>query len=132
MTKNMKWRYAMMPVALAGLVMIPLQGCEGADGLQNLQQDICCSEFTPGADLAAVQWGLDGDLEVNYGAFMQAVSDFTGVANAMVSDVSNACQAIAVTGRGTASPTSTEVRSNCEGIAGPRATTSATSSGPPR
>jgi hypothetical protein len=88
----MKWRYAMMPVALAGLAIIPLQGC----GAEDLQKDLCCSEFTPGADLATVEWGLQGEAEANYGAFMQAVSDFTGVANAMVSDVTNACQAIAV------------------------------------
>lgn len=93
MKKNMKWRYAMMPVALAGLIAIPLQGCEDA---QNLQQGLCCSEFTPGADLASVQWGLEGNAELNYGAFMQAVSDFTGVANAMVTDVENACRAIAI------------------------------------
>jgi len=92
MKKNMKWRYAMMPVALAGLAIIPLQGC----GAEDLQKDLCCSEFTPGADLATVEWGLDGNAEANYGAFMQAVSDFTGVANAMVVDVANACQAIAV------------------------------------
>lgn len=93
MKKNMKWRYAMMPVALAGMVAIPLQGC---DEITEAQNSLCCSEFTPGADLATVQWGLQGDAEANYGAFMQAVSDFTGVANAMVVDVSNACQAIAV------------------------------------
>lgn len=93
MNKNMKWRFALMPVALAGLAIVPLQGC---DKVTEAQQSLCCSEFVPGADLASVEWGLEGDVEVNYGAFMQAVSDFTGVANAMVTDVSNACQAIAV------------------------------------
>jgi hypothetical protein len=93
MKKNMKWRYAMMPVALAALAAIPAQGC---DQVTDAQNSLCCSEFTPGADLASVQWGLQGEAEANYGAFMQAVSDFTGVANAMVSDVANACQAIAV------------------------------------
>lgn len=93
MKKNMKWRYAMMPVALASLAAIPLQGC---DEVQNAQSSLCCSEFTPGADLAAVDWQLEGNAELNYGAFMQAVSDFTGVANAMVGDVTNACQAIAI------------------------------------
>lgn len=93
MKKNMMWRYAMMPVALGGLVAIPLQGC---DQIQEAQSSLCCSEFTPGADLAAVEWGLQGNAEANYGAFMQAVSDFTGVANAMAVDVTNACQAIAV------------------------------------
>ena len=93
MNTNKTWRIAMMPFALAGLVLVPLQGCEE---VTNAQNSLCCSEFTPGADLAAVTWGLDGDAELRYGAFMQSVADFTGAATAMVSDVANACQAIAV------------------------------------
>jgi hypothetical protein len=93
MNTNKKWRFAMMPVALAAVALIPLQGC---DEIQNAQSSLCCSEFTPGADLAAVKWDLEGQGELRYGAFMQAVSDFTGSANAMVGDVENACTAIAV------------------------------------
>lgn len=93
MTLNNKWRLAAAPVLLAGIVVIPAFGCED---IQNAQSSLCCSEFTPGADLAAVEWGLDGQAELNYGAFMQAVSDFTGAAGGMISDVTNSCRAIAV------------------------------------
>lgn len=93
MNTKTKWRVALMPVVLAGLAIVPLQGC---DQVTEAQQSLCCSEFTPGADLAAVDWKLEGQAGLNFGAFMQATSDFTGAATAMVSDVANACQAIAV------------------------------------
>lgn len=93
MNTKTKWRVAFMPVALAALAIVPLQGC---DEVTNAQQSLCCSEFTPGADLAAVDWKLEGQAGLNFGAFMQATSDFTGAATAMVGDVANACQAIAV------------------------------------
>jgi hypothetical protein len=87
------WRIATIPLTLAGLSALPLMGCEE---VSKAQQDLCCSEFTPGADLASVEWGLDAQAELNYGAFMQSVSDFTGAAGALVTDVTNACQAIAI------------------------------------
>lgn len=93
MTMNNKWRLAAAPVLLVGMAVIPAFGCEE---IQNAQNDICCREFTPGADLASVEWGLDGQAELNYGAFMQAVSDFTGAAGGMVADVTSSCRAIAV------------------------------------
>ncbi|XXT17390.1 hypothetical protein WME94_44900 [Sorangium sp. So ce429] len=93
MNIRVTWRIATFPLALAGLSVVPLMGC---DKVAEAQQDLCCSEFTPGADLAAVEWGLDGKAEVDYGIFMQAVSDFTGVAGAVVTDVASACRAIAI------------------------------------
>ncbi|WP_437276666.1 hypothetical protein WME90_36255 [Sorangium sp. So ce375] len=93
MNIRVTWRIAAFPLALAGLAVIPAMGCEK---VAELQSDVCCSDFTPGADLATVKWGLDGEAELNYGAFMQSVSDFTGAAGAVVGDVSSACQAIAL------------------------------------
>jgi hypothetical protein len=87
-TKRM-WRFAVMPLALAGVAAIPFVGCNAADTL-------CCRDFVPGADLSTIDWGMQGDAEVSYGAFMQATADFTGTATAIVTDVANACQAIAV------------------------------------
>ncbi|KYG10335.1 hypothetical protein BE21_12610 [Sorangium cellulosum] len=93
MNIRLTWRIATFPLALAGLSVVPLMGCDKAAELQN---DLCCRDFTPGADLAAVQWGLEGEAELNYGAFMQSVSDFTGAAGSIVADVTSACQAIAL------------------------------------
>ncbi|WP_437809801.1 hypothetical protein [Sorangium sp. So ce1078] len=93
MNIRVTWRIATFPLALAGLSLVPLMGCDKA---AELQSDLCCSDFTPGADLAAVQWGLEGQAELNYGAVMQSVSDFTGAAGAIVADVTSACQAIAL------------------------------------
>jgi hypothetical protein len=83
------WRFAVMPLALAGVAVIPFAGCDAVDTL-------CCTDFTPGADLSTVEWGMDGEAEVTYGAFMQATADFTGTATAVVNDVASACQTIAV------------------------------------
>ncbi|WP_437304657.1 hypothetical protein [Sorangium sp. So ce388] len=93
MNIRVTWRIATFPLLLGGLSVAPLMGCDKAAELQN---DICCRDFTPGADLATVEWGLEGDAELNYGAFMQSVSDFTGAAGSIVADVSSACQAIAL------------------------------------
>jgi len=87
-TKRM-WRFAVMPLALAGVAVIPFVGCNAADAL-------CCRDFVPGADLSDVEWGMQGEAELSYGAFMQAAADFTGTATAMITDVGNACQTIAV------------------------------------
>jgi hypothetical protein len=83
------WRFTAMPLALAGVAMIPFASCNVADTL-------CCSDFTPGADLSEVDWGMTGEAELDYGAFMQATADFTGTATAVVTDVANSCQAIAI------------------------------------
>ncbi|XXX74758.1 hypothetical protein WMF30_44615 [Sorangium sp. So ce134] len=93
MNIRVTWRIATFPLVLAGLSVAPLMGCDKAAELQN---DLCCRDFTPGADLAAVEWGLEGDLELEYGAVMQSVSDFTGAAGSIVADVTSACQAIAL------------------------------------
>ncbi|WP_441291380.1 hypothetical protein ACSRUE_13735 [Sorangium sp. KYC3313] len=93
MNIRVTWRIAAFPLALAGLSVIPAMGC---DKVSELQNDVCCRDFTPGADLATVEWGLEGEAELNYGAFMQSVSDFTGAAGAIVADVTSACQAIAL------------------------------------
>ncbi|WP_437315104.1 hypothetical protein [Sorangium sp. So ce385] len=93
MNIRLTWRIATFPLALAGLSVVPLMGCDKAAELQN---DLCCRDFTPGADLATVKWGLEGDSELIYGAFMQSVSDFTGAAGSIVVDVTSACQAIAL------------------------------------
>lgn len=67
----------------------------GCDQIVDAQQSLCCSEFIPGKDLSVIDWGLVGQANVNYGALMQAMADFSASGTSMATDVSNACQAIA-------------------------------------
>jgi hypothetical protein len=85
-------RYLVAPLALAGIAATPMFAC---DDVTNAQQTLCCSEFIPGNDLSAVDWGLEAKANVNYGALMQAIGDFSATATSMATDVANACQAIA-------------------------------------
>ena len=92
MNTSMKWRLLAAPVALA-LLGLPAFGC---DQVAEAQGTLCCTEFTPGADLSGVDWKIEGDQKVSFGAFMQAAADFTGAASAAVNDVAAACQALAL------------------------------------
>jgi len=56
---------------------------------------ICCKEFKPGTNMLSVDWGLgDGNLE--FGAAMQAVGDFSATAQGMVNDLGIACRGMAI------------------------------------
>lgn len=92
MKKLEKIRFAALPLVIAGIGAVPMFAC---DQVQNAQSTLCCSEFVPGNDLSAVDWGLEAQANVNYGALMQAMADFSATATAMATDVANACQAIA-------------------------------------
>lgn len=85
-------RYLAAPLALAGIAITPMFAC---DQVTNAQQTLCCSEFVPGSDLSAVDWGLEAQANINYGSLMQAIGDFSATATAMATDVAGACQAIA-------------------------------------
>jgi hypothetical protein len=71
------------------------QGCSSSD-LTNPTSTLCCTDFKVGADLTGVDWGISGDGKVEFGAFMQASGDFTAAATATVSDLTSACQTLAV------------------------------------
>jgi modification target Cys-rich repeat protein len=95
MNINRKWRLMAAPIALATLG-ISVASCDEAG--TGLVPDLCCREFTPGADLTAINWEIKGDAKVSasFGAFMQAAADFTGAASAAVTDLSAACQQLAI------------------------------------
>ncbi|MCA9623064.1 MAG: hypothetical protein KC731_28795 [Myxococcales bacterium] len=80
------------PVLLVGFMGLAASGvlaaCDGANPLDTL----CCSDFDVGADLS----GVDFEADVTFNAWIQAVADFSGVASAMVSDVSASCKAMAI------------------------------------
>lgn len=92
MKTNVKWRFVAAPVALM-MLGIPAVACDEITGAADT---LCCKDFKVGADLSAVDWDIDGDGAVAFGAFMQATADFAGTATAAVADVGAACQAIAI------------------------------------
>ena len=94
MNTKMKWRMALSPLLLA-VVASPVAGCDEA-GLDNPLDALCCSDFKVGADLTGVDWGLEGEANVTFGAGIQAIADFSGSASAVVTDVGSACQALAI------------------------------------
>ena len=94
MNTKMKWRMALSPLLLA-VVASPVAGCDEA-GLDNPLDALCCSDFKVGADLTGVDWGLEGDANVQFSAGIQAIADFSGSASAVVTDVGSACQALAI------------------------------------
>jgi hypothetical protein len=96
MNIKMKWRLLATPVALAALGL-PAVACDGTSALPS-PGDLCCTDFTPGADLSAVDWQIKTDVKASasFGAFMQAAADFTGTASAVVTDLAAACQQLAI------------------------------------
>src|SRR5207244_1681615 len=55
-----------------------------------------CSEFKPGADLSALDFGVDASIKGEFGVFAQASSDFSAAAAKSVADTTLACRNIAV------------------------------------
>ena len=93
MKTRMKWRLAAMPLVIAG-IGIPAVACDSVGS--NPLDTVCCKEFTPGADLSGIDWGIQGAEGISFGAFMQASADFTGTAGAVVNDVAAACRQLAI------------------------------------
>jgi hypothetical protein len=85
------WHLAALPVALFAFAM-PFTACNQLEGAQSA---LCCKEFTAGADLSAVDFGLSGEANLKFHAFAQASADFSGTASAMITDIGGACKNIA-------------------------------------
>lgn len=80
---------AAVPALVVGLGMPGLlTACDEANPLDAL----CCSDFDVGADLS----GVDFEADAKFAAWIQAVADFSGVANAVVTDVTASCKALAL------------------------------------
>lgn len=71
-------------------------GCSAAEDLKKTQEALCCKDFEVGADLSNIDWEVDGDGSAKYSAFMVAAADFAAAAQAVVVDVSGACQSLAI------------------------------------
>jgi hypothetical protein len=70
--------------------------------------DLCCSDFKAGADLS----GVDFEADAKFDAWIQAVADFSGVANATLTDVTASCKALATELGDTATQDSPEPSEN--------------------
>lgn len=89
--KKKQFRLAGVPVAALALAApaLVLSGSGCTD-------DLCCSDFKPGTDMTAIDWGLEGSANVEFGLALQAIGDFSAAATAITTDLGVACRGIAV------------------------------------
>jgi hypothetical protein len=81
---------------LCAAAAFSMGGCQQAKDAAGGASGLCCTEFKVGADLSGVDWGVDATLTGKYKAFMQAVGDVSAAAAVSVSDVTAACQTMAL------------------------------------
>ncbi len=91
-TKTKKqFRLAGIPVAALALsvpaMVLSASGCT---------DDLCCSDFKPGTDMTAVDWGIEGKGNIEFGIALQAIGDFSAAATAITTDLGVACRGIVV------------------------------------
>ncbi len=79
-------------VLVSGFVGLSVLGFASGCGDDNPLGALCCDGFEVGAQIDP--GAIDADVE--FVAFAQAVADFAGTATAMITNVGNACKAIAV------------------------------------
>jgi hypothetical protein len=76
-------------------VPVLLTAC-GENGLPgDPTADLCCKDFVVGADMTAVDFGLEGQVAGEFTAFAQAGGDLSAVATGALDDVAIACENIA-------------------------------------
>jgi hypothetical protein len=78
--------------ALGALALLPL-GLTACPN--NITQDLCCTDFRPGTDMAKVEFVGDAEVNGEFVAFAQAAGDISAVASGAVADVTGACMNIA-------------------------------------
>lgn len=81
------------PLAIAAALAIPVltNGCS-----DNPANALCCTDFKVGADMTGVDFGVNANIKAQFEVFAQASSDFSATASGMLTDVTNACKAIAI------------------------------------
>ncbi|MBL8739783.1 MAG: hypothetical protein JNK04_01780 [Myxococcales bacterium] len=89
------FRMAGVPLVLAA-ILAPVAAAPGCDGANPLDA-LCCTEFKPGTNMLAVDWGIeDATVNARFGAAIQAIGDFSGTATAIVTDLGTLCRNMAV------------------------------------
>jgi hypothetical protein len=89
--KKKQFRLAGVPIAALALAA-PAMVLSGS----GCTDDLCCSDFKPGTDMTAIDWGLDGSANIEFGLALQAIGDFSAAATAITTDLGVACRGIAV------------------------------------
>lgn len=97
-------------VGLIGAAGLAAQGC-GEDGITNPIDALCCEDFKPGSNMVTVDWGLEGDANLKFGVFMQAVGDLQVSTAGLISAVGVECEAM-VKEMGEDGPTLTDAQRN--------------------
>jgi len=68
----------------------------GCSDLKDAQDAACCKEFEAGADMTNVDFGVDASIKGSFSAFASAASDLSAVGTGSISDITTACQNIAL------------------------------------
>jgi hypothetical protein len=87
--------FAKRAALLGAALSIPVITACGEDGL-NPAGDLCCTDFKPGQSMLNVDFVGDAQVNGQFRAFAQASGDLSVTASAAITDVTNACMAIAV------------------------------------
>lgn len=98
---TMKNRFRSLAATSAALVAVPvlataIAAC-GEDGVPGVPSadEICCTEFSVGADLSDVKFSADAKLNGRFRAFAQSAGDFAAVGTVALDEVLVACRNIA-------------------------------------
>jgi hypothetical protein len=89
-------RFHMSVAAVAVLLGLPVltQGCSQ---IASATGSLCCSDFKPGTDMSAATFNItDPTAAAQFQVFAQAAGDFDVAAAGLATDVTSACQAIAL------------------------------------
>jgi hypothetical protein len=73
----------------AGLLALTIPSCSSEGSPLSV---LCCTELKVGADLSAVDFGLQGQVRGQFIAFAQASADLAATAAATLQDVQHACR----------------------------------------
>jgi hypothetical protein len=82
-------RLAFASIVIAAAAAASLPGCDDPLG------ELCCEDYKPGQAMVNVDWGLEGDANLKFGVFMQAIGDMSVTASGIISDVAIECEAMA-------------------------------------
>jgi modification target Cys-rich repeat protein len=95
MNTTKKFRIAALP-ALAATIAAPFVLGAGCGDDLNPLGAICCEDFKPGTNMLEVDWGLEGQLNADFGVAIQAIGDFSASVTAMMNDLGSTCRSMAV------------------------------------
>ena len=68
----------------------------GCSAVKDAQDAACCKEFVVGQDMTGADFGADVSIKGSFNAYAQATGDLSATASATLSDVTVACQNIAL------------------------------------